>query len=101
MNRWMRQVGGALALTLGIASYAQAQRAGGPPDQQQSGVGGVISGRVLHAATQKPVPVAQVYLVGAQVGTITNAEGVYTIPWGASNGVLPGTRTLRVQHVGY
>jgi TonB-linked SusC/RagA family outer membrane protein len=95
MNRWMRDVGSALALVVGLTSSAHAQQ------QQPSGIGGVITGRVVHAVTQKPVVAGQVYLVGAQVGAITNAQGQFTIPWGVSTGVQPGMRTLRFQSVGY
>ena len=98
MNRWMRHVGGALALTLGVTGSAHAQQ---PGQQQQQGTAGVITGRVLHAATQRPVVAGQVYLVGAQVGGITNAQGEFTIAWGTSGGVQPGIRRLRFQSVGY
>src|SRR5688572_8544986 len=99
MNRWMRHVGGALALTLGVTGSALAQQTGGQNAQQ--GTAGVIMGRVLHAATQKPVVGGQVYLVGAQVGAITNAQGQFTFSWGTTGGVQPGMRTLRFQSVGY
>src|SRR5262245_52687349 len=92
MNRSMRHVGCALVLTFGLVSALAAQdpgRAGGPP-QGQDRPGGAVTGQVLHAATQRPLAGAQVYVVGVQLGAITDAEGKYTI-----TGIPVGVRTVR------
>ncbi len=60
---------------------------------QQSGS---VSGRVLDAQSGQPVAAAQVAVVGTQLGTQTNSEGVYTI-----RGVTPGSVEVRALRVGY
>lgn len=57
---------------------------------------GRVSGRVLDAMSGQPVAAAQVGVVGTQLGTQTNSDGVYTI-----RGVTPGSVELRVLRVGY
>ncbi|HET6681889.1 MAG TPA: SusC/RagA family TonB-linked outer membrane protein [Gemmatimonadaceae bacterium] len=62
----------------------------------QDSPNGRISGRVLDAVTGQPVAAAQVNVVGTQLGSITNSDGVYTI-----RGVTPGSVEVRVLRVGY
>jgi TonB-linked SusC/RagA family outer membrane protein len=74
------------AAAFALAAGAQAGTA------QQPGV----TGRVTDASTGRPIASAQVIVVGSNLGTQTNAEGVYNI-----RGVTPGTVTVRVLSIGY
>lgn len=64
-----------------------------PAQQPQQGA---ITGRITDRSTGQPVPAAQVNVVGTNLGTQTNSEGVYTL-----RGLTPGTVTLRVLVLGY
>src|SRR5690606_32446585 len=64
-----------------------------PAQQPQQGA---ITGRITDRSTGQPVPAAQVNVVGTNLGTQTNSEGVYTL-----RGLTPGTVTLRVLVIGY
>jgi TonB-linked SusC/RagA family outer membrane protein len=86
---WMRHVPGAIALTFCATVSGAAQQPAATPS-------GIITGRVVHAGTQRPVVSAHVYILGAQVGSQTNAEGRYSI-----TGIPAGARTLRFESVGY
>ena len=57
---------------------------------------GVISGQVLDAQTDDPLPGATVQVVETGVGTATGPDGMYRI-----GEVSPGEKTLRVSFVGY
>jgi TonB-linked SusC/RagA family outer membrane protein len=57
---------------------------------------GSISGRVVRAETGEPVNGAQVFVVGTQLGILTNAEGRFLIP-----NVPVGNRTVRIQMMGF
>jgi TonB-linked SusC/RagA family outer membrane protein len=57
---------------------------------------GTVTGRVTDGASGQPVPAAQISIVGTTTGTITTADGVYTL-----RGVPAGSVTLRVLRVGY
>src|SRR5688500_1752065 len=57
---------------------------------------GSITGRVVEAATQRPLPDAQVSVVGTQRGALTNEQGDYRIV-----GITPGPVTVRAQRIGY
>ena len=57
---------------------------------------GVIAGRVIDAATGKPLGGAQVSIPGTGLGAICNAQGQFRI-----EGVSGGSVTLRVQLIGY
>lgn len=74
-----------------LAAAASAFDAGGLAAQQ-----GTITGRVTDAATSQPVSSAQVRVVGTNLGSLTNQEGVYTL-----RGVPAGTATVRVLTIGY
>jgi TonB-dependent starch-binding outer membrane protein SusC len=57
---------------------------------------GTVTGTVTEQNSQRPVPDAQVAVVGTQRGTTTDAQGRYTI-----NGVPAGSRDIRARRVGY
>jgi TonB-linked SusC/RagA family outer membrane protein len=57
---------------------------------------GTIQGTVIDAGTRRPLPGAQVFIAGTQVGAATNAQGIYRIV-----NVNPGQRELRVRLIGY
>ena len=48
-----------------------------PPVSAQST--GSIRGRVLDAATQRPIGEVQVGIAGSRIGTVSNAAGEYTL----------------------
>ena len=55
-----------------------------------------VTGRVTDATSGQPVAAAQVTIIGTNLGTQTNSEGVYTI-----REIAPGAATVRVLRVGY
>lgn len=57
---------------------------------------GAIRGQVTESTTGEPVEGAQVFLAGRDRGTLTNAEGRFTI-----RGVRVGPAEVRVQRIGY
>ncbi len=57
---------------------------------------GVITGRVLDAATEQPLVGANVIIVGTTLGAAADAEGRFRI-----EGLAPGTYSLRTTVVGY
>lgn len=57
---------------------------------------GTITGIVVDAETQGPLPGVNVVLVGRPIGAATDAEGRYTLA-----GLAPGTYALRASFVGY
>lgn len=57
---------------------------------------GTISGRITDANNGQPIPLAQVNVIGTNIGVQTNAEGRYTL-----RGVKAGQVELRVLRVGY
>ncbi|NOY77846.1 MAG: TonB-dependent receptor, partial [Calditrichaeota bacterium] len=63
------------------------------PAQAQTGT---LSGNVTDAATHRPLPGANVILVGTQLGTTTDASGSFRI-----TGLLPGKYTVAVRFIGY
>ncbi len=76
-------VGVAIALACACAPSAAAQTTG------------IIRGKVIDAATSRPVDGAQVYVAGTELGTLTNADGQYQFA------VRAGTIELRTRRVGY
>ncbi len=85
----------ALALTIGTAAPVLAitnpLHAQTPAPRGTARVTGVVT-----EAGGQPLGSVQVLLVGTQLGTITGADGRYTI-----TGVPAGTYTLRAQRIGY
>lgn len=65
----------------------------GPAAAQQTGT---IQGTVVEAATQRPLPGAQVSITGTQIGTITNQQGRFQLV-----NVPAGTHEVRVTLIGY
>ncbi len=61
----------------------------------QSG-GGKLSGRVVEAGSQDPLPGASIVVVGSYKGAATDGNGAYTI-----EGIKPGDYTIKVQAIGY
>ncbi len=57
---------------------------------------GKIAGTVIDAASAKPVPRANVTLVGSRLGATTDEEGHFFIL-----NLPPGTYTLQATHVGF
>ena len=58
--------------------------------------GGTISGRVIDATTNAPIPSAQVQIVGTARGGTTAEDGRFRIP-----SVRPGVYQVRVLRIGY
>jgi TonB-linked SusC/RagA family outer membrane protein len=76
----------ATALMLWVAAPARAQDV----------ATGTITGVVMDAAAQAPIPSAQVQIVGTTRGVVTGDDGRFRIP-----GVRPGTYQVRVLRLGY
>ncbi len=57
---------------------------------------GVVRGKVTEATNGQGIPDAQVLVVGARLGAVTNGAGEYTLP-----GVPAGSRTIGVRRIGY
>src|SRR3989338_3251910 len=64
-----------------------------PATAQQTGN---IRGKVVSAATQRPVPGARVSIPGSNLGTVTNEAGNYELL-----NLGPGSYSVRVQYIGY
>jgi TonB-dependent starch-binding outer membrane protein SusC len=84
-----------LAATL-LASGAPSLAAGAPAGLRQQQVEGRVIGRVVDARTSAPLSSARVFVVGTQIGALTNADGRYELP-----GVESGTHEVRAQRIGY
>ncbi len=81
------RVGTLLALILAVADPA--------PSHAQSETG-TVRGKVLAATANVGVAGAQVFLAGTTVGTLTDAEGGYSL-----SGVPAGERVVTVRLIGY
>jgi TonB-linked SusC/RagA family outer membrane protein len=77
----------AFAIAASLLSYA------GPAAAQDAGI---ITGRVVDAASQVPIPLAQIQLVGTTRGTITGDDGTYRMA-----GVRPGQYQIRALRIGF
>jgi outer membrane receptor protein involved in Fe transport len=86
VRNW-RQAGIASALALGLTGFFAGQAAA-----QELGR---ISGRVQDATTQAPLSDVQVYLQGANLGSLSRQNGVYVIL-----NVPAGTYELRAERIG-
>ena len=71
------------ALLIGGAAAAQAQQAS-------------VTGRVTEAGSGTPIPDAQVFIVGTNLGGLTNQDGRYNL-----RNVPVGTQQVRVIRIGY
>ena len=56
---------------------------------------GIVSGRIIEAGGA-PIPEAQVYVVGTNLGTLTNQDGRYII-----RGVRAGEQQVRAIRIGF
>jgi TonB-dependent SusC/RagA subfamily outer membrane receptor len=85
MRIWILRttIAGALALMAAFPLAAQQQT-------------GAVTGTVTDSASGQPLPGAQVLIVGTQLGTTVTSSGQYTL-----RNVPAGTRTVRVQRLGY
>ena len=85
----MRGTKWAFALVLGAATAPTMVAA-------QDASTGIVTGRVTDAASGRPIPAAQVQVVGTSLGALTNDQGQYTI-----RAVPARTVTIRALRVGY
>src|SRR6266550_1664201 len=84
-----------LAATL-LAGGPAPLAAGVPALLHRQEAEGRVIGRVVDARTSAPLSSARVYIVGTQIGVLTNADGRYELL-----GVAAGTHELRAQRIGY
>src|SRR5438477_1396938 len=84
-----------LAATL-LASGAAPLAAGAPARLHRQQAEGRVIGRVVDARTNAPLSSVRVYVVGTEIGVLTNADGRYELP-----GVAAGTHDVRAQRIGY
>src|SRR5256886_644583 len=84
-----------LAATL-LAGGPAPLAAGAPALLHQQRDEGRVIGRVVDARTSAPLSSARVYIVGTQIGVLTNADGRYELL-----GVAAGTHEVRAQRIGY
>jgi outer membrane receptor for ferrienterochelin and colicin len=61
-----------------------------------AGVTGKITGRVINAATNEPLPFASILVAGTSLGAASDIDGYYTIL-----NVSPGVFTVKASSVGY
>jgi hypothetical protein len=57
---------------------------------------GTVTGQVINGETRTPVASAQVFVVGTNIGALTNTEGRFTLL-----NVPAGSRVVRVQLIGF
>ena len=57
---------------------------------------GTITGRIVDADTQQPVPDVSVFVEGTRRGAVSGADGTFTI-----GGVPAGSQTVRARRIGY
>lgn len=73
----------------------------GAPDRASAQDTRMIAGEVVSAETQQPLPGVQITVKGTRIGTITNAQGAFTmqVPAGATTLVFTnlGFRTVEVE----
>jgi TonB-linked SusC/RagA family outer membrane protein len=76
---------GALSIAMLLSGRATAQA-------QQA----TVTGRITEAAGGQPIPDAQVYIIGTNLGALTNQDGRYTL-----RGVPAGAHQLRAIRIGF
>ena len=57
---------------------------------------GTITGRVVNGETLQPLPTAQVFIEGSDIGALTDANGRFEL-----QNVPAGTHTLTAQRIGF
>jgi TonB-dependent starch-binding outer membrane protein SusC len=77
---------GALAVAVAVAASSSAA----------AQATGTIRGRVVETASQRPIPEAQVFVDGTNIGALTNSNGEYTI-----TAVPAGQHTVTARRIGY
>jgi outer membrane receptor protein involved in Fe transport len=90
-----RPLAASLAAIL-LASGAAPLAALVPAPLRQQQAEGRVSGRVVDAGTNAPLSSVRVYVVGTQIGVMTNADGRYELV-----GIAAGTYDVRAQRIGY
>ena len=89
-----------LGTTVSVNAQSQtapAQPAEGQPAQSRPTTPvGTISGQVVNAKTQAPLPGATIQVVGTKLGAVTRGDGKFTI-----RNVPVGTVNIRVSSIGY
>jgi Ca-activated chloride channel family protein len=88
-----RRTGILLALTLAVAGPAPSHAQSAPTAQPETGT---VQGRVLDSTAGTAVLGAQVFVAGTVLGTLTDAEGGYSLP-----GVPAGEQVVTVRLIGY
>ncbi|MFM7773543.1 MAG: carboxypeptidase-like regulatory domain-containing protein, partial [Candidatus Kapaibacterium sp.] len=85
-----------LVLPAGVTAVAQETSAGAAQKPAASSPSGTISGQVVNAKTQAPLPGATIQVVGTKLGAVTRSDGKFSI-----RNVPVGTVNIRVSSVGY
>ena len=88
MQRALRRFSRSVVISV-LATFAIA-----PPVAAQAT--GTIEGRVVAAATSRPLPEVQLSVTGTTLGARTDESGRFRI-----TGVPPGTQRVRAQRIGY
>ncbi len=89
MNRETSRYRVAVSMLLGILLV-------GIPGVLSAQATGTVAGRVVDAASQRPLSEAQVYIPGTGIGALSNAQGAFVL-----RNVPPGEALVRVQLIGY
>ncbi len=79
-----------------LASSAAPLAARAPALLHRQQAEGRVTGRVVDARTSAPLSSARVYIVGTEIGVLTNADGRYELL-----GIAAGTHDVQAQRIGY
>src|SRR5256714_9091280 len=94
-NSMSRPLAVFLAATL-LASGAEPLAAGAPARLRRQQAEARVIGRVVDARTNAPLSSVRVYVVGTEIGVLTNADGRYEL-----EAVAAGTHDIRAQRIAY
>ncbi|MFO7371129.1 MAG: carboxypeptidase-like regulatory domain-containing protein [Bacteroidales bacterium] len=89
-----------LALMLMMIAFSSMQASGsfwGPGKAAGDTAFKTFTGKVIDKATRKPIPFANVYLIGSSLGTVTNAEGEFVLKVPAQE----MNRKIGISNLGY